>query len=103
MRKELILVTIAALALITGCGGEKTVKEPPPAASSQEGASAEGVEQGGVESGGAQTGTTQQQQLLAQRIIYFDFDTADIRPEFTDLIAAHARNLASNQRLKVRL
>lgn len=36
------------------------------------------------------------QQLLGQRTLYFDFDKSDIRPEFVDIIEAHARNLARN-------
>ena len=37
------------------------------------------------------------------RIIYFDFDKSDIRPEFTAVIAEHARALSRNASVKVRL
>jgi peptidoglycan-associated lipoprotein len=41
--------------------------------------------------------------LLAQKVIYFDFDKSDIRPEFNNLIAAHARNLTAHPNLKLKL
>jgi len=44
-----------------------------------------------------------EQRLLAQTVIYFDFDRSDIRPEFVEVIAAHARKLAAAPNLKVRL
>jgi peptidoglycan-associated lipoprotein len=42
-------------------------------------------------------------QLAAQRVIYFDFDSSDIRTEFVDVIAAHGRFLAGNTNVRVRL
>jgi peptidoglycan-associated lipoprotein len=36
-------------------------------------------------------------------IIYFDFDQSDLRPEYADLLARHASNLANNSRTSVRL
>ena len=43
------------------------------------------------------------QQLLGQRTLYFDFDRSEIRPEFVDIIEAHARNLARNPSQRVLL
>jgi peptidoglycan-associated lipoprotein len=40
---------------------------------------------------------------LAKRIIYFDFDKSEIKPEFADLVAAHARNLTGHPNFKVKL
>lgn len=39
--------------------------------------------------------------LLAKRVIYFDFDKSDIRPEFRDIIAAHASYLSQNPDARV--
>ncbi len=44
-----------------------------------------------------------EQRLLTQTVIYFDFDRSDIRPEYAQVIAAHARKLAASPNLKVRL
>jgi peptidoglycan-associated lipoprotein len=41
--------------------------------------------------------------LAAQRVIYFDFDSSDIRNEYVDVIAAHGRFLAANAAVRVRL
>jgi len=41
--------------------------------------------------------------LLQTLVIYFDFDQADIKPEFTQVIQAHGQRLASSQSLQVRL
>jgi peptidoglycan-associated lipoprotein len=43
------------------------------------------------------------QRRLAQRVIYFDFDNAEIRSEYRDVVAAHAQNLARSPNMKVRL
>jgi peptidoglycan-associated lipoprotein len=40
---------------------------------------------------------------LQQRTIYFDFDSSEIKPEFTGLLGAHAHYLASNASIRVRL
>ena len=39
----------------------------------------------------------------AARTIYVDFDSSDIRAEFTGIVAANARRLAGNAALRVRL
>ena len=41
--------------------------------------------------------------ILAQRIIYFDFDSSNIRPEYQGVLDAHSSLLASYPNLRVRL
>lgn len=41
--------------------------------------------------------------ILAQRIIYFDYDKANIRPEYVSILNAHAALLAAYPELRVRL
>lgn len=41
--------------------------------------------------------------LLGHTIIYFDFDSAAIRPEYAESVAAHAANLVGNPGVSVRL
>jgi peptidoglycan-associated lipoprotein len=41
--------------------------------------------------------------LLSKRVIYFDFDKSAIKPEFRDIIASHAKNLANNPNARVTL
>lgn len=40
---------------------------------------------------------------LAQRVVYFDFDKSDIKPEFLDTLTAHAKYLVANPTQKVRI
>ena len=41
--------------------------------------------------------------LLSQRVIYFDFDKSEVRPEYRDVVAAHAAYLASSSSARVTL
>lgn len=41
--------------------------------------------------------------ILAQRIIYFDLDRSDIKPEYMNVLNAHASLLAAYPNLRVRL
>lgn len=41
--------------------------------------------------------------VLAQRVIYFDLDSANIRPEYQSVLNAHSSLLAAYPNLKVRL
>lgn len=41
--------------------------------------------------------------VLAGRLIFFDFDSAEIKPEYQDLLVAHAQYLASYPKTKIRL
>jgi len=41
--------------------------------------------------------------LLSQRVIYFDFDKADIRSEFRDVLNAHAQYLAGHPSARMTL
>lgn len=40
---------------------------------------------------------------LAQRLIFFDYDKSDIKPEYESVIENHGRYLAANPDMKVRL
>ncbi len=42
-------------------------------------------------------------ELLSKRIVYFDFDRADIRADSQSVVAAHAQYLSRNPSQKVRL
>ncbi len=109
MKRKYLLVMFAAAALAAGCS--KPVKEDAstsePVASTQ---TAPEVQTGGVatvnmdEHQGTEQGALgPSSQLAAQRVIYFDFDSSDIRNEYVDVIAAHGKFLAGNATVRVRL
>jgi peptidoglycan-associated lipoprotein len=41
--------------------------------------------------------------LLSKRVIYFDFDKSDVKPEYRDIVAAHAAYLRANASARVTL
>jgi peptidoglycan-associated lipoprotein len=45
----------------------------------------------------------ERRRLLSQLVVYFDYDEAEILPEFNALLEAHGRNLAANPNMQVRL
>ena len=91
---------LATVALLTGCPAKPVEQPPPPAQSTT-------ADTSGVENGGATTDNTESQgpsgELLSKRIVYFDFDRADIRADSQTVVAAHAAYLSKNPGQKVRL
>jgi peptidoglycan-associated lipoprotein len=50
--------------------------------------------------GGADAATAR---LMQQLVVYFDYDQAEIEPQFNQMLAAHAQFLAQNANAQVRL
>jgi peptidoglycan-associated lipoprotein len=100
------LALIALAATLAGCGPKVKPAPPAPPTESNAGAQSEGANAanaaGGAlgsqeEVGGPTAG------LLATRIVYFDFDSAVIKGQGVDVVAAHAKYLAANPQARVRL
>ena len=105
MRRILVVLLVACLGL-TACAHKKPIETPPPpasevgAGSEASGAGANGAaagQNGDDETAGPQAG------LLAKRVIYFDFDSSEIKGDGTDIVGAHAKYLANNPTARVRL
>lgn len=106
------LKTLAALlvvTLVTACAGpSKSTVDEGAAGTAQGGAAAAGVGDGGMSQGGAMgsdaggalggPGASQE-----NRIIYFEFDRFDVKPEYNTILQAHARYLSSNPSARLRL
>jgi peptidoglycan-associated lipoprotein len=100
------LVPVAAFVALAACGGNKGNTLP------DSGSEAVGSKSG---AGGATTSTSgpggitgspldqQQARLLQTLVIYFDYDQAEIKPEFTQVVQAHGQRLASNASMQLRL
>lgn len=107
-----LLGAILALALLTGCetiglkddGGSAAVEDRGAAAAGGE-AGGEGAAASGMAGGGAFQGhpLDDPDSPLSQRVIYFDFDRAEIKDEYRDIIDAHAAYLARNSGASVTL
>ena len=100
MKKLLPLVfVIASLGLLAGCPSKPPEQPPPPPAQT--------TDTSAVDNANATTDETATQgpsgELLSKRIVYFDFDRAEIRADSQSVVAAHAAYLAKNPNQKVRL
>jgi peptidoglycan-associated lipoprotein len=107
MRRILVVMLIACLGVVA-CGSKHPKESPPPPAT-EVGAGSEAT---GAGADSASTGTQNaaddetagpQGGLLAKRVIYFDFDSSEIKGDGTDIVGAHAKYLAGHPTARVRL
>lgn len=103
--KKLLIPTLLS-ALLVGCS---TTPLPEDSASapveSRSGASTgvASVTAGGVDANGLPRELTDPASKLSQRSIYFDLDKYDVKDEYKDLVASHAKYLVANRGFKVLL
>jgi peptidoglycan-associated lipoprotein len=106
MRKILLVVFLACLGMTACASKHAKMDAPPPASVSNSGADSSGAGANGASTAG-QNGddetTGPQAGLLAKRVIYFDFDSSEIKGDGTDIVGAHAKYLANNPTARVRL
>jgi peptidoglycan-associated lipoprotein len=104
MKSSLLILLAATILSVAACNRSNTLPED---AGAENGAG----DNGGFQSSGAGGGggitesplEAAQRQLMSQLVVYFDYDTADILPEFNALLQAHGRNLAQNPNIQLRL
>jgi peptidoglycan-associated lipoprotein len=104
-----IALLIAGATLLAGCPKKHNVNEPPVAGTqvpdssgSAEGASTSTSPLGGDANSTAR-GLGEGTGALARKVIYFDFDKSEIKPEFADIVTAAARNMTGNPKMKLKL
>ena len=100
-----VLVPVAAFAALGACGGNKSTLPDSGSQAVEGGGSSSGVTTGSSNSSGI-TGSPLEQErarLLQTLVIYFDYDQAEIKPEFTQVVQAHGQRLASSASMMVRL
>ena len=110
-KSVLVWIAVLGVALTAGCSHRV---RPAPGAANGTAAGTESSETAGANAanaaqsaevangtGAGVQGPTAEQ--LQQRTIYFDFDSSQIKPEYNDLISAHAKYLVSNPSVRVRL
>ena len=96
----MVILLLAACLSISACASKKPLPEGqnPSAGNAGQGAGAMSSRAGpDEEAGGPQGG------MLADRVVYFDFDSSEIKGSGTDIVAAHAKYLAANPQTRVRL
>jgi peptidoglycan-associated lipoprotein len=110
LNRKFLVVLVSALVLAAGCASKKPIKADSSAGAGETvatgggGAQSSGVATVNAGGGSNAAGALGPDGALgAQRVIYFDFDSSDIRNDYIDVIAAHGRFLASNATVRVRL
>jgi peptidoglycan-associated lipoprotein len=107
-----IAFLLAGAVLLAGCPKKPTTVEPPTAGTQIGGssstapsgdASTSGSPLGGDANAAGGRGMGADGGLAGRKVIYFDFDKSEIRPEFADIITANAQNLTSHPNLKLKL
>jgi peptidoglycan-associated lipoprotein len=110
MQRNLIVAiagTVLLALALAACSGKKAVKSTAPVAagdtvaSTDTGAAGQGVANAG--SVGATEGNGVSAPAGVGRLVYFDFDSSEVRPEFVPVIAAHAHAIAANAGIHIRL
>jgi peptidoglycan-associated lipoprotein len=106
MNRAMVALLLAAALCLSACAS----KPPKPAPGGNAGNAAAGSEGAGAGNPNATAGGAGEDEaagpqagLLAKRVIYFDFDSSEIKGEGTDIVAAHAKYLAANPATRVRL
>jgi peptidoglycan-associated lipoprotein len=102
MRKVLMITLLAAAFVLTGCKSDQ-VKPTPPSTPTEDGSQAPDTTREVVPGEELTAAEQARQKAMAARVIYFDFDNADIRPEYREVVGAHAAYLATSPNMKVRL
>jgi peptidoglycan-associated lipoprotein len=94
-----ISLVLASLVLLAGCPAKQPDQPPPPPATTTD--TAPVTDSSGTVDETAIRGPSDE--LLANRIVYFDFDSAKIRADSQSVVAAHSAYLSKNPNQKVRL
>jgi peptidoglycan-associated lipoprotein len=106
MQRTLVVLLVAAALAVGGCASKK----PKPSAAASTGQESGADQNGAAGANAASAGANADDEaagpqggLLATRLVYFDFDSSEITGTGTDVVAAHAKYLASHPSTRVRL
>lgn len=97
------LLTVAVLAaLLAACPSSPSIPDPDPTDTTYGDSSAS---TGGMEGSGFGDGEFIEDPSAGElgMVIYFDFDSSEVRPQDQDLVARHAMQISDNSRVQVRL
>jgi len=105
MRIVSIAVLMAGLVMLAGCKTPPVPVTPATTEAPASGTGTSGYKEPTSQGGQQLTAEQLAKQELAKvgMVIYFDYDSSDLKPEYNTVVAAHAKYLASNASLKVRL
>ena len=95
-----LLIPALLTLLIAGCSSTPNGPEQAGAPVETRGGVAT-VTAGGVDSRRLPPELTDPRNILSKRSIYFDYDKYEVKPEYKDLVTAHAKFLANNRQFKM--
>jgi peptidoglycan-associated lipoprotein len=99
MKKTMILMLmlVFGMALLSGCSSTGGPEDGEGAGTEVGGNGTGGADTSAAGGGGAWTGSALEDpnSPLYEKVVYFDFDTAEIRPEYVDTLRAHAEYLVN--------
>ena len=105
MRSSLLILLIAATLTLTACNRGNTVPDETTATDANGADAGFSTDRSGG-GGGSITESpleAEQRRLMQQLVVYFDYDEAEILPEFNALLQAHGQFLARNPNAQLRL
>jgi peptidoglycan-associated lipoprotein len=104
MRSSLMILLTAATLVVAGCNKGNTLPDASDAAANG------GSDSGFVTSNSGDDGRiavspleAERARLMQQLVVYFEYDEAEILPEFNALLQAHGQFLAQNANMQLRL
>jgi peptidoglycan-associated lipoprotein len=102
MRRVIVVLLVAASLALGACAAKRPKPAPPAAPDANAGAQGSGANNTNA-AGADEEGAGPQAGLLATRVVYFDFDSSEIKGTGTDVVAAHAKYLTAHSDTRVRL
>src|SRR5687767_13806511 len=99
---QLVLVLMSAV-MLSGCPKKPQALPDAPPAPVDSGASTSGASGSDIDSAMSPDQRAIEELRAAGMVIYFDYDRAEIRPEYVPIVTAHAKFLNANAVRKVRL
>ncbi|MGE5385549.1 MAG: peptidoglycan-associated lipoprotein Pal [Betaproteobacteria bacterium] len=97
-----LLIPALLVALLAGCGSTPTSEDKlPPVESRTPNTTVTTVKADDLTATGLPRELTDPKNTLSKRSVYFDLDKYEVKDEYKDLVAAHAKFLTNNRQFKV--
>ena len=98
--KQLIIPALLAV-LITGCSSTPDADQNGAPVESRDNNGVATVDANNLDGRNLPRELTDPKSILSKRSVYFDYDKYDVKAEYKDLVAAHAKFLTNNRKFKM--
>ena len=113
MKQKIVMIAclLAGAVMLAGCPKKNTTVQPPTAGTQVGGGASTDPNGGGASTSGSSLGNGMNGANGmggdaaggSRKIIYFDFDKSEIKPEFADIVKTSALNLTAHPNLQMKL